>query len=260
MAQSVVGEFIFTEQPQQDTYQIGEGRTTTREWRGPRELYETKWAEVQSTSPDRMNGSAGTPGIITATYLPQDPPSNEDAIWELIPTPVDRPLASHPSFNISPSQIGWAEKIDKAISKGIASQTDWDAESGSVNLNDYRDLRIKGTDSYRAWSYIVRKSLTTSLAGIDKFEDQDAGLVVPWAGIGIPGTVKFAQPVYNKWDGTTPAPDPEPIDEWLVSPATVRYERKRYTITKEWYGALQWYKVLYNGGTADADQDGSNVG
>lgn len=261
MAQTVLGTNDFTEQPQQDSYQIGEGRTTTKEWHGPRDLYEVKWAEVEASKPDRMTGSKGTPAIINATYLPTDPPDDEEAIWELIPSPVDRPLSSHPAFNITPSQLGWTEKIDKAIREGRGHETDWDVVSGSQNLNDYRNLKAKGTDSYRMWSYTVRKTLVTSLAGVDKFEDRDAGFVVPWSQIGIPSTVKFSQPVWNKWDGT----DLETLDinEWLISPATVRYERGKYSIVKEWYGAMKWYKILYNvfqGGGADTDTDGSNLG
>jgi len=45
-----------------------------------------------------------------------------------------------------------------------------------------------------------------------------------------------------------------------VSPATVRYEKKRYTITKEWLGSLGWYTILYSGGSAASDADGTNLG
>jgi len=110
------------------------------------------------------------------------------------------------------------------------------------------------------WTYTVRKTITTSLSGIEKFEDKDAGLVIPWAEIGIPDSVKFSQPVFNKWDGVElEDPDGTLVNEWLVSAATVRYERRRYTITKEWYGAVRWYKILYKGGTALSTEDGSNV-
>jgi len=257
MAQIVLGVDDFTEQPQTDTFQQGTGRTTTKAWKGPRSKYEVTWAQAEATKPDSMSGTKGTPAEITATYLPLESASDL-AVWELIPSPVDRPLASHPAFNITPSQLGWAEKIDKANREGRGSETDWDAESGSQNLNDYRNLVIKGTNAYRMWSYVVRSTITTSLASVDIFEDLDAGLVVDWSGIGIPSDVKFAQPVYNRWDGQNL--EVKTIDQWLVSPATVRYERQRYTITKEWYGALKWYSVLYNGGSATSGEDGSNVG
>ena len=257
MAQTVLGLDDFSEQPQTDTFQQGTGRTTTKSWKGPRAKYEQTWSSAEATQPDSMSGTKGTPAEITATYLPLDT-SSDQTVWELIPSPLNRPLASHPAFNISPSQIGWAEKINKANREGRASETDWDGESGSQNLNDYRNLVIKGTNAYRMWSYVVRSTLSTSLANVDVFSDLDAGLVVDWAGIGIPSTVKFSQPVYNRWDGN--GNQQQLIEQWLVSPATIRYERQRYTITKEWYGALKWYSVLYNGGSATSSEDGSNVG
>ena len=260
MAQAVVGTNAFSEQPQTDTFEQGTGRTTVKIYRGPRELYEAKWTELEGTSPDSMSGKKGTPAEITATYLPVD--SNVDtAVWELIPTAVDRPLATHPSFNTGSTQQAQIEAIDKAVAQGNSQNTDWDAKFGVTGLNDYRNLRAKGTDSFRMWSYVVRRTLTTSLASIESANDQDAGQVVTWGGIGIPGSIKFSQPVYNKFDaGGDPEGTAIPIDQWLTTPETVRYERKMYTITKEWLGSLAWYSVLYPGGSAASTTDGTNIG
>ena len=151
------------------------------------------------------------------------------------------------------------EQIDKTVAQGKSQKTDWDADYGLSGLNDYRNLKAKGTDAWRMWSYILRRTYSVAIADGDQFDDLDAGLVVSWASIGIPGTVKFGQPVYNKFDNNGPV-SAVPIDQWLVNPATVRYERKRYTITKEWMGALNWYAILYSGGNAASTADGTNLG
>lgn len=257
MAQSIVGPEEFTEQPQRDQYRQGEGRTTIREWHGPRSVYEAKWAEIEATSPETMDGVKGTPAVITATYLPLDP-ATDNAIWELLPQPVDRSIALHPSFNVSGAQQNYLEQIDKAITEGKGQDTDWDNISGLINLNDYRNLKAKGSDSYRIWAWVVRRTLTSSLANAEQANDTDGGNVVTWSAIPFPANIKFAQPVYNKWDGVSV--EPISINQWLTTPETVRYEKKMYTITKEWIGALGWYSILYNGGNAASDSDGSNLG
>lgn len=258
MAQTIVGTSDFTEQPQRDHYEPGTGKVTTKTWLGPRENYDAVFDLLQASDPDTLDGVKGTPAEIVATYGP-DESQVDIAIWELIPTPVDRPLATHPSFNTSGTQQEILEKIDKAVRAGVGQDTDWDTDYGLAGLNDYRNLLAKGTDSYRMWSYVVRRTYTSSLRETEQFDDTDAGLVVPWNSIPIPSTLKFAQPVYNRFDGVG-AVVPVPIDQWLVSPATVRYERKKYTITKEWLGALGWYAILYSGGNALSTADGSTLG
>ena len=257
MAQKILGNQEFLEQPQQDTFEQGVGKTTVRSWKGGRDKYDAAFTTILALSPDTMSGVKGTPAEITATFLPADQ-AMDNAVWELIPTSVDRPLGTHPSFNTSGGLQEFLEDIDVAVAKGTGHDTDWDADSGYSGLNDYRNLKAKGTDSFRMWSFIVRRTISTSLAGLEQASDQDAGLVVDWSGIGIPVTVKFDQPYYNKWDGDTVTPIA--IDQWLTSPETVRYEKKRYTVTKEWLGSLGWYSILYSGGNALSTADGTNLG
>ena len=88
--QTVVGPEVFTEQPQRDRYTPGDGLITTRRWLGPRSQYDAKLQELIATEPDTLDGEKGKPAELVATYLPQDA-AIDQAIWELIPVPQDRP-------------------------------------------------------------------------------------------------------------------------------------------------------------------------
>jgi len=262
MAQDLVGANVFTEQPSQESWTPATGLTTVRRWVGPRALFDSKRDEIIDVlAPDSLTGAKGTPAELVATFLQPEyggVSAEDSSTWELIPTPVDRPIATHPAFNTSGTSEAIREKIDKAIAEGRAHETDWDTDWGVPGMNEYRDLKAKGTTSYRIWSYVVRRTYTIPRNSIEEFADTDAGKVVAWGDIPFNEGVKFAQPVYNKWDGSTV--ETTSIDQWLVNPATVRYEFKRYTVTKEWYGAIGWYSVLYDGGNASSDSSGSNLG
>jgi len=254
MAQSYLGTG-WLEQPKKDKIEAGTGRTVVREWHGPRETYEDKLAEIVALQPDLLDGIRGTPGKITATFSPEA--SEDSAIWELLPTPMDRPLATHPTFNTS-DYSRWTEEIDAAIRKGDGHKRDWNTESSYPNADDYYNLKSKGTDKWRNWSWVIRKSLTTSQESFVQADQEFVGRVVGYNEIGIPSTVKWSQPRFERWNGTTL--EPVYINEWLTQPPTVRYEKRKYTIVKEWLGAVKWYKILYYGGTALTTEDGNNVG
>jgi hypothetical protein len=66
--------------------------------------------------------------------------------------------------------------------------------------------------------------------------------------------VKWQQPYYNRWDGSNS--DPQRINEWMACPPTIRYRSKKYEITKEWIGAVKWFRIMYEGGGAGTTEDG----
>jgi len=251
--EKVLGVNAFTEQPERLRYQSGLGWVSTRSWKGPQALYNGFINEVMLEEPEDVTVTKGVPCTIEATYS-QDQPGEEEIIWELIPSAMDKTLGSHPTFNTSGTSYKVMEIIERDIRNGTAGEIDYDAEWGIPNMNIYAQLRLKGVDSYRVWTFTIRKTTATSSGSTVQAQQDDAQKVVSYAQIGLPGDVKWVQPSMVVWDGTTATKTD--IDQWLATPPTVRYEKKRYSITKEWIGATQWYKALYSGGKADADTDG----
>lgn len=269
MAVTVLGAQTFTEQPSEMNKERGHGWVLTRTWKGPQvETNNFLIGEVVPLDPEKIMVTKGQPTTIKAEFpddvnsgilagVSNDPlqEAEDEAIWELIPSALDKPLATHPAFaqsGVTPTVI---ELIEKAIRDGTACKTDWVAAFGVANMNDYRDLRVKGTDSWRAWSWTIRKTISVGEAVEVQAAQIDAQKIVAYNAIGIPATVKWAQPVLQLWDGVNVLP-PQAIDEWMACPPQVRYNRKKYDIVKEWIGAWKWYKILYNGGTALSTESG----
>jgi len=252
----VVGANEFTEQPERRRYQSGQGWTRVRTWIGPKALADAKIAEIEVDQPDDINITKGVPCVIEASYA-EETTTEDTSIWELIPSAMDKALATHPAFNTNSTSGIVLGLIEKDMRQGISYNVDYDTGYSSLNYNEYRDLRLRGVDSYRVWTWTIRKTTTTGRTALLQVDEADQQKVISYAAIGIPDDVKWAQPKMRVWNGSTPQ-DPVNINEWLVAPPSVRYERKKYTITKEWIGAAKWYKYLYEGGTADSNAYGFN--
>jgi hypothetical protein len=264
MAQSVVGANTFTEQPKSKKKALGRGWVTVRTWHGPRAMAdEFISGSIIPIGPTSIDVTEGTPAVITATFpdaeaiLSSDPltEAEDEAIWELIPAPLDKILATHPAFQQSGQTPTAIESIEKALRDGTATETDWNTLFGLANMNDYRNLRVKGVDSWRTWGWTIRKSISVGDAVLVAAEEVDTQKIVTYNQIGIPDDVKWSQPKYKIWDGVKAA-EPKLIDEWMACPPTIKYSRKKYDIVREWIGAVKWYKIMYEGGTAETTEMG----
>lgn len=266
MAQVVVGDSEFTEQPQEKRKQQGEGWVTIRTWKGPRASVD---AFVNGTvanldpKPQSIDVVYGTPAVVRATIMDDDENSligggggdplteaEEEAVWELIPMQLDKALATHPAFveYNGAASVQVVELIEKALREGKAYETDWDDTWGTQNMNDYRNLRSKGVDSWRTWTWTIRKTLSIGKAVDLQAEEANTQKIVDYAEIGIPDDVKWAQPTYRKYDGVAAAP--QLINEWMAMPPTIRWVNRKYEVSREWLGAVKWYQILYEGGSA----------
>jgi len=87
-------------------------------------------------------------------------------------------------------------------------------------------------------------------------EEANTQKVVTYNEIGLPTDVKWSQPKYRRWDGAIATE--QFINEWLAGPPQIRYTRKKYEIVKEWLGAVKWYAIMYEGGSAATTEDGIN--
>jgi hypothetical protein len=251
---TVLGTKEFTAQPLKRSYVRGEGWTETQEWKGPPDKAEAKESELVALDPSEIDSVRGTPiATITVTNKPDDQDPETTAVWELIPSHLDKPLATHPAFAQSGVSAETIEEIEHAIMKGTAKKTNWNTESGLPFANDYRDLRLMGVESYRIFAYTIRKSFVISDKSAYQVKFTDVGKVIPYTAIGLP-TVNWDQPGYVKWDGSTASI--VTIDQWLVYAPRVRYEKRKYSVEYEWLGAEKWYSALYQGGSASADEHG----
>lgn len=264
MTQTVLGATTFSEQPKRRNKVRGRGWVRVRTWMGPRaSVDEFITGTVNSLDPESIEVSEGTPAIITATFPDEETgidalqQAEDEAIWELLPYDLDKALAQHPSFAVSGTSPKAIETIEKAIRDGTASDRDFDAEFGLNNINNFRDIRIRGVDSFRTWGYIIRKTISVGRKVLVQVAQKETQKVVQYSEIGLPSDIKWLQPVYREWNGVGPAVE-KPIAEWLAAPPSIRYTKKKYEIVKEWLGAVQWYATLYEGGTAGANQPGNN--
>jgi len=263
-AQTILGSATFTEQPQEKTKQQGQGWIVTRTWLGPKDnLDDFVSGTVLPLNPQDVDVSYGTPAVVRATFpdligntLSTDAlqEAEDEAVWELIPMQLDKPLATHPAFAKSGSTPAIIERIEKAIREGTATETDWDTDFGVTNMNDYRNLRVKGTDSYRAWTWMIRKTIAIGKAVDLAAEEVNTQKIVTYNDIGLPSDVKWAQPKYQSWDGEVITP--YSINEWMATPPVIRWVKSKYEVTREWIGAVKWYSIMYQGGTAASDEAG----
>lgn len=270
---SVVGANTFTEQPKEKKYVAGEGWTTIRTWLGPRAQLDQFVVDVVAPKlPQNIDVSYGTPAIIKAEFagLPDDDGSldsgfpgssdavqeaEDNAVWELIPIQIDKPLATHPAFARSGQTPTVIEKIEKAIREGTATESDWDTDFGIANMNDYRNLRVKGTDSWRTWTWMIRKTIVIGRPVDLKAEEKNTQKIVQYGDIQVPDDVKWAQPEYRVWDGDV-VTETKLIEEWMACPPVIRWTGKKYEVTREWLGAVAWYSILYEGGGASSEDAG----
>ena len=280
-AMTVRGVNAFTEQPLRRRYRIENGWETVRTWKGPNtsSLINAKEDELVTLGAQQIETTRGKPTIIEASF-PDDPgPTRSeliqmeaDAEWELIPTDLSRRLGSHGVFNKSLGESPVAIlRIDGDIEQGIAGGVDYEAiYTTAGEMNGYRDLKIAGTEEYLAWSFVLRKTMSSSKRSTYKIDFQNNGKtdgwVVPWDAIQIPSSVKFIQPYVHMYNsgamgipgaavksGTTPGWCDIYINEWLQKPAGLISARgggmRKYHIVREWLGAIQWNGLIYHGGT-----------
>jgi len=237
----------------------GEGRRIVETWQGPQALITTKedelWTRADIVS---VNSTNGVPAQIKAEFVESTQSVIQidlDTVWEHTPVALDKPLNTHPAFNTTSQAIMVQERIEEAIRKGVAADIDFDADFGVPNMNDFRNLRLKGVESYRLWSFVISKTIKSGREGLLKAEFENVQKVVKYVDIGLPTWVKWETPNVRLWNGTTAVT--RPIAEWLVGPPTIRYEGKRYTLTQEWVGAEKWYAILYEGGTGLTAEEGN---
>ena len=256
----VLGANEFTEQPVDKQKLRSAGWKRVRSWLGPRALVDSFiLTTIKPLNPAEIKIAEGTPTLVSALFgddpvLGSDPEqeAEDEAVWELIPSPLDKPLATHPAFGkyTGGALTTWAEEVEQiqaALRRGRALQQAWIMD----NSAEYAKLRARGVVSWRTWQWVVRKTISVGEEVDLQAEEVDTQKIVTYANIGIPATVKWAQPVFRKWDGVNAVEIP--IAEWMAAPPSISYTKGKYDIVREWIGAVAWYAILYEGGTAAAD-------
>ena len=254
----VIGPSDFSEQPKK-TEEADGILTTLREWQGPASGVEDKIEEIkEELVPQRISAAKSPLSVIQATFCTSIAPDLDDnAVWELIGRDLDKPLQVHPYYKTTNRSSEIIELADQKIRKGVAGSVDWDTEYPDMNIQDYVNRRLHGIDSYISFSYIVRKTLTFT----DDYQYRVAfsriveipGRVITWSKIAVPDRVKFAQPTVHQWNSTTKAWGNVALDQWLIKSPGVRQQKRPigWTLTREYWGAEDWAKHIYDGGSWD---------
>lgn len=256
-----LGATGFQETPSRRRYERSRGWVTIRSWEGPPSELNSFANYVVGLDPLDINTNGGVPSRVEASFADDDDDDDpvqqaeDTAIWELIPTEMDKPLGTHPAFSTTGACIDIIEQIEAAIKKGNATDTDWDQAEAEF-MNDYMNFRIKGVQSFRCWSYIIRKTISVGNEVELRAEEINTQKIIPYSEIGIPTDVKWAQPTLRWWNGRAAEVKSLPIEYWLAAPPTIKYSRKKYDVVKYWTGAVKWYATLYEGGTALSTADG----
>ena len=270
MAEVIQGSEEFTEQPAERRTDDGETKLV-RTWLGPQAGLSAKLIEVNNMSPtpESTKSFNGVPAMVQATFPDQeddedDPAARAEAaaVWELIPQQINKPLATHGYFNVSGSALEMLEAADEAIRKGTARKTNWDAAPYvGYHIQSYVNHRLRGIDTYVAFTYIVRRTVVFNSATFLQAEFSTApeahklpGVITTWERIGVPDSAKFTKPKIHSAKhnvfGDGQWEDLE-LDEWLVMAPSVKWQRgkKRWELVREWWGAEKWSSALYQYGT-----------
>ena len=265
MSVTVIGLNGFSEQPLQQRWVLNKGWETVRTWWGPPALAKSFADEVkQLYKPDSIDITDDIPAVVTAVIptidgssIPDDTDPTIDEEWELDGVRLDKDLRSHPSFHKSGVSDTNLELGDQALKRGTATEASW-AWSGMVNNMDrYISLRLRGTQSYLSYYWILRSTQTTSRLSTIVQAQTGIFSVFAYAGTGLPlnnpEKVKWAQPTIEHFS-LGDAVVSTPINQWLKFPPVFKRGAKRKTIiTQDYWGAEEWSGTLYNGGSgADA--------
>jgi hypothetical protein len=256
--ETVKGYNGFTITKQEKVFRVEAGWSLQKSYEGPQALADSFAADLITQGASQLNQSTGVPCVITAQFpltpsgYNEDQKARDEAIWELIPEPTEKLLASHPAFAAGSLYI---PEIDKAIATGdpaIYKPTpDWDTlyAGGGGKLNEYRDLRIAGVDSYQSGVWRVRMAMTVSRLSLITANFSTTWQIVSWSSIGVPSSAKFTQPSLWAWNGSAFAATN--INQWLDMGASVRWRKgiRKWEVSQEWVGAVQASGTLYSGGT-----------
>lgn len=268
----IKGLDAFTEQPRRREKEPGKPWRTIRSFKGPQHLTEAKEDELLLLNPLKLETEKGIPATITIET--EDSGGNaqvgeqialSEVIWEEDWDRLEKDIRSHGWFNESGISIEFMEQIDAAIKKGTASLTNWNTLAGLMHLNDYRDCRLQGIDSYVMFSPIIRGTLVTRSSYSIRAPAVQIGKIVPWSEVKLPITGALSTPDSAKIDcpkihyytflNIPPWPadvaHDASVSEWMIAPARVKYNPKthEWAFVFEWYGAEKWTKCLYDGGT-----------
>jgi hypothetical protein len=263
-AEVIKGDNLFTLVKQAKSWSPETGWAVVKTYEGPQALAEAYADTLIAAGALSLSVSTGVPCQITAPFPANygswnaDQKAVDEAVWELVGETVEKRLETHGRFIVSGSSAKVLNLIDKAIEDGTAADTDWEAApyAGLGAFNDYRDLRLMGTDSYESYIWRVRSTQTVSKESLLKAVFDKVGQVISWSAIKVPSRAKFEQPVIHMMKpltGSVAGFTDEPVNEWLVQPPSVRWRKgiKKWEITQEWVGAVKISGTLYDGGLAD---------
>jgi len=257
-AVKVQGYNGFTLESQDYKFQRERGWYLQQIWKGPLEKMWLFMQSLDAVDADQISATTGNPAIIVIDTPYAVAWSNEvtqaiqDAIWELIPEPVDKILSSHPVFKVGAGK-GYLAEIDRAIDSGdmptITQNWDTKYTDGGGKLDIYRDLRMGGTDTYESGVWRVRQTIVVSRKSAYQANAAAAWTVLTWDHIGVPANSKFICPVVSQWTGETF--EPMALADWLDMGTEVTWNRNQHKwhISREWVGSVMASGTIYKGGT-----------
>ncbi len=152
--------------------------------------------------------------------------------WDLDWTELDRPLRLHPRYLSEKTNI---EKVEADIANGKLTAT---TNYGSSLANEYRDKRLAGVESYRAYAPVLTHSLTAA---------SRAAVAASCSGVGSVQAIAPNSQLHKLGDTVG-------LYQWLKLPAKKRLENGRISIVQTYLGAIQWDQHLYSGGTGDVSR------
>lgn len=269
----------FTEQPRRRTKKRGGQWVTTRTFKGPQALTESKEDELLLNNPLSISTELGVPANIEietedgggtieiGSQSERDSKALADAVWTLDWDRIETDIRDNSHFRYigSATEMAFVETIDQALAKGTAHLTDWDAVTGVVGANKYMQAKIRGINSFIEFAPIMRCTITAQATTEIKVINTRAGRVVPWLdsplpdgpyGVRIPEypavptptQAGFDQPKVHAFDGFW---SDTLVDQWLVFPAVRSFNNSTQEVqfVYEWHGAVSYSGWLYDGGT-----------
>jgi hypothetical protein len=261
MADEIVkGVNDFTLCRQERVFAVETGWAIQKTYEGPRSMSESFCANLINQGASKITDSLGSAVSVVTAQFPltpsgynEDQRARDEAIWELIPEPTEKLLAAHPAFTAGAAYI---PEIDTAISTGDPAKykptPDWDTKyaGGGGKLEEYRDLRVGGTDAYTSGVWRVRMTMTVSRVSLITASYAKVFSIVTWADIGVPSSAKFKQPYLWQWTGA--AFVYSALADWLDMGFSITWRKgiRKWDITQEWVGSVKASGTIYAGGTA----------
>jgi len=242
------------------------GETLVETWEGPIDKALSAYIDGSNNNQydDVSFAVRNGKGVVTYTVVDEGNQvgfvdQNANAVWEVLPLELTKDLRSHPYF----TEVSGAIETDiviceDAISRG--EQYDSSASSFSTEMGNYYGLRLAGVSQYIESAIILRKTIETSRRTLINVAWEKVNQVVnlntdinpPSA---VLGTLDDLQRLVRGSGGyTLPYSDSDFETakwEWLKKAPNVRSLAggRRFEISYEWWGAEQWSKLLYKGGT-----------